>query len=118
MRALGVVAGRTCAAVHGASMLVSSQLPCRVSAYSREGRPLEVPTERNLLCQVENAPRRSFGAAPPNALSFSVRACGNNRALRQSCSNEDSVAPFFTGRQCQQAAQRQAVPMLPLAECC
>ena len=98
--ALGGIAGRTCAAARGVNVLVSSQLPGRVLYIFSQGvRWKCLPTERNLLCAAvrEFAPRGSFGAAPPNALSFSVRACGDNRALRRSCSTEDSVAPFFYG---------------------
>ena len=44
VRALGGVAGRTCAAVRGASVLASSQLPCRVVYFccSPARRPLEM----------------------------------------------------------------------------
>ena len=56
VRALGGVAGRTCAAVRGASVLASSQLSCRVVYFccSPARRPLEMSPhhERNLLCEV------------------------------------------------------------------
>ena len=61
VRALGGVAGRTCAAVRGASVLASSQLPCRVVYFccSPARHPLEMsPHRENLLCEVENVPCR------------------------------------------------------------
>ena len=90
VRALGGVAGRTCAAVRGASVLASSQLPCRVVYFccSPARRPLETSPhhERNLLCEVETTrpPRRSLGSSAPCALGINARACRDNRALRRS----------------------------------